>query len=435
MEEHGYEIELRSDEVKEILGTPPKWIVRWGTVLTISIIFMLGMLAYFIKYPDKTPGTIQVTTSGLPVNVNTNYGGYLEDIFFQEGDSTTVGEEVAVLMSDVNYVDYLTLTTEIKILENINKDSLIEHFPKQKLSLGVLAEDYEQLNQSLERYRNTVKSPSSLRKIGEWNSSKRRIRDIIEDLEKIKVNKLNQIKVSKDIHRDLSKRLLVEKNSGIGDKMREQDQKIEDFKAEIQTLDTRIAVRRNELQDVDYQIKAERDNKKQGDSVIWFDYLENLSKMRKSISNWEQRYLIKSPADGVVYFYKQNWISNEPVNAGDRIMAIIPKSDDSKSKELNAEVTVSAEGYANVREGQQVNIKFDSYPHRTYGMIKGRVEKKSYIQTNDQEFTIELSLPDSLITTYGVTLIPSPKMTGKVDILTKERRLLERIFEQFRVIF
>ena len=35
------EIELRSEEVQEILTRVPHWMIRWGTVLIFGIILML----------------------------------------------------------------------------------------------------------------------------------------------------------------------------------------------------------------------------------------------------------------------------------------------------------------------------------------------------------------------------------------------------------
>ena len=34
--------ELRSEEVQEILGRPPRWILRWGITLLFSVILLHG---------------------------------------------------------------------------------------------------------------------------------------------------------------------------------------------------------------------------------------------------------------------------------------------------------------------------------------------------------------------------------------------------------
>ena len=46
------EIEIRSDEVQEILSAVPNWMIRWGITLIFGLIIMLVFISWFIKYPD-----------------------------------------------------------------------------------------------------------------------------------------------------------------------------------------------------------------------------------------------------------------------------------------------------------------------------------------------------------------------------------------------
>ena len=41
---HIEEIELRSEDVQEILTKVPHWMIRWGSVLFLSLIVMLGII-------------------------------------------------------------------------------------------------------------------------------------------------------------------------------------------------------------------------------------------------------------------------------------------------------------------------------------------------------------------------------------------------------
>lgn len=52
---------LRSEEVQEILGRPPRWIVRWGIVVICAVVAGLFVGSYFIKYPEVTAGLITIT--------------------------------------------------------------------------------------------------------------------------------------------------------------------------------------------------------------------------------------------------------------------------------------------------------------------------------------------------------------------------------------
>ena len=61
MEEHE-SIELRSEEIQEILGTPPRKIVRWGTTIAFLTFCFLIFVSYFVRYPDVIKAPIVLTT-------------------------------------------------------------------------------------------------------------------------------------------------------------------------------------------------------------------------------------------------------------------------------------------------------------------------------------------------------------------------------------
>lgn len=57
------DIEIRSEEVQEILGTPPAWLTRWGTLVAFFTFVVLLWTAYWIRYPDYVEGEIKVTST------------------------------------------------------------------------------------------------------------------------------------------------------------------------------------------------------------------------------------------------------------------------------------------------------------------------------------------------------------------------------------
>jgi hypothetical protein len=51
--ENQNEIQLRSPEINEIISSPPKSIVRWGSSIILLIILFLLTGSYFLSFPDK----------------------------------------------------------------------------------------------------------------------------------------------------------------------------------------------------------------------------------------------------------------------------------------------------------------------------------------------------------------------------------------------
>jgi len=52
MENERKDIELRSEEVQEVMGQIPAWIVRWGITLLFLVVVALLVGSCFFKYPD-----------------------------------------------------------------------------------------------------------------------------------------------------------------------------------------------------------------------------------------------------------------------------------------------------------------------------------------------------------------------------------------------
>jgi hypothetical protein len=68
-----------------------------------------------------------------------------------------------------------------------------------------------------------------------------------------------------------------------------------------------------------------------------------------------------------------------------------------------------------------------------YGSIKGKVGSMSLV--SDQEYySVEISLPDGLKTSYNKDLKFNQGMTGQAEIITDELSLLVRIVNPIRSI-
>jgi HlyD family secretion protein len=78
-----------------------------------------------------------------------------------------------------------------------------------------------------------------------------------------------------------------------------------------------------------------------------------------------------------------------------------------------------------VKKGQKVNIYLANYPDEEFGIVKGMVEDISLVPVNDH-YTLEIALPDGLLTTYKKTLPFSQEMTANAEIITEDMRLIER---------
>ena len=56
------EIESRSSEVQELLGSVPSWITRYGVILLFVLLSLLVTGSWFFKYPDIIVAPVTVTS-------------------------------------------------------------------------------------------------------------------------------------------------------------------------------------------------------------------------------------------------------------------------------------------------------------------------------------------------------------------------------------
>ncbi len=77
----GGSIELRSEEVQEVLGAVPPWILRWGitTLFVIVVVLLLG--CWFFKYPDTIQASMTLTGEMPPANIVAKTTGRIKEIY------------------------------------------------------------------------------------------------------------------------------------------------------------------------------------------------------------------------------------------------------------------------------------------------------------------------------------------------------------------
>jgi len=68
-----------------------------------------------------------------------------------------------------------------------------------------------------------------------------------------------------------------------------------------------------------------------------------------------------------------------------------------------------------------------------YGMVKGIIKSISLVP-NDENYLVEVELPEGLVTYYDISIPFNQEMTGRAEILTDDRRLIERIINPFKSI-
>ncbi|MEL7422921.1 MAG: HlyD family secretion protein, partial [Bacteroidota bacterium] len=122
----------------------------------------------------------------------------------------------------------------------------------------------------------------------------------------------------------------------------------------------------------------------------------------------------------------------EYLPAGTPLFSIAPSL--AESTTLIAVVKVPVSGIGRIAVGNRVMIELDAYPKSEYGSLTAEVNKISLLpqiyNDNSSYYHVEVELTEPLVTSYGKPLEAGVMMTGTATIVTKDRSVLARIFEQ-----
>ncbi len=94
------DVEIKIDEVNELLSDVPSWMVRWGITAIFLILLALLSLTFFIKYPDKLVAKTTITTLDPPVTLIAKSSGKtiaeVRDMFVGRQPMGRLGEDIEI---------------------------------------------------------------------------------------------------------------------------------------------------------------------------------------------------------------------------------------------------------------------------------------------------------------------------------------------------
>lgn len=163
------------------------------------------------------------------------------------------------------------------------------------------------------------------------------------------------------------------------------------------------------------------------------DYITRKNELSNAIKLWKEHYLQYAPVEGELE-YLGFWRNNRFVQSGQELFSIIPDKTN-----ILGEVVIPSFGAGKVEVGQTVNVKMDNYPYDEYGLLKGvvksvsRITNKIKTQNGDMDtYLVIISFPDGTLTNFGKILPLDFETKGTVEIITKRKRLIERLFDNLK---
>ena len=95
----GKEIELRSEEVQEVMEQIPAWIVRWGITVLFIVVLSLLVGSYFFKYPDVITADMTLTSRHPIAQIVARTSGKISKLFVTEREKVVPGTLLGVIQN------------------------------------------------------------------------------------------------------------------------------------------------------------------------------------------------------------------------------------------------------------------------------------------------------------------------------------------------
>lgn len=419
-------IEIRSEEIDEILGKTPGSMIRWGISIFFIVIILLLAGSWFFKYPDFISSKIEITSTNPPADIITKTSGKIENIFVSDNEIVHKGQVLAIVENPALYYDVILLVSGLASFSvqsfdsiNINAELLKENF-----SLGELQVYFSPLVVASSEYLSFIK-------IDFYNKK-------IEALKKQKSNQQifynrtwdQRLTLEKDLElakKEMDRFESLFRNQTIPEteyeKMKssflQKQYSYEGAKSNLANIKIQISQVENSI--LDLQLQQEQTKIKLLQTIQ-----DSYNNLLSQIDIWENKYILKSPVNGICTFTKY-WSKNQNVVAGEKVMTIIPEGE----SKIIGKLLLPVQGSGKVKTGQKVNIQLLNYPYMEFGMVSGLITKISLVP-NDTYYYVEVVFPEELLTSYDKSIPFSQNLQGSAEIITDDIRLFDRILKPIK---
>lgn len=418
-------VELRSEDVQEILGTPPSWLVRWGTAIAVLGFIIMLSAAWFVRYPDVVEARVVVTTSIPPVDVVARSEGRIAKILIRDRQEVPKDKLLAVLQTTADYEDVLRLDEALAGWQRLPTAALRGVELPTDLNLGELQSDYADLVQQMDRFQfgNSRQSASIRSNIGSINQQIKQLEQSIAFDQKALKRTKGQLENAESLL--LKQQELHEQGLLSLVELEKERNKVADIERQYEEQEENVIRKQNDIISLRRGINDASFSQQESTSSTTTQVLNSLRNLRSSLDKWKQTYLLTAPIGGKVSLNANFVHEQQYVKTGENVLTIVPPESDTIIGRLSLPIA----GSGKVAKGQRVLIKLDNYPYHEFGAIRGYVVSKSLVP-KDNEYAILVGLPHGLETTHKRTIPFEQQLQGKAEIITEDKGFLQRIGDQ-----
>ena len=411
----------RSEEVQDIIERMPTRWCAWVALIVSILMSMLIGLSFLISYPDTVDGEVSITGAKAPLRLVSRSNGRLH-LLKEPNQTISQNATIAYIESGASYND-------VQLLK-----AYLERSPKplpSNLKLGELGGSYNSYLIAVEHWERLMKSDryKTMRKSIEAQIQSNK--DVVQQLSNSLAFKE---KVLYNLQKAMERDSILASKKGVSKSELEQTQNSVLTQAEAEgALRSSQLMKQAEIKTSQIEIARSHIEEDEQLEAAYIDMMAKRNLLQTELRLWEEKYVIKAPTNGKLD-YLGFWRENLMVKEGVELFTILPQHG-----EIMGEAYIPAIGAGKVKVGQLVNIKLNDYPYDEFGLLCGKVVSISplmnKVQMNNavvETYLVRIAFPQGVTTNFDHKLSLNFESKGTAEIVTKPKRLIERLFDNLK---
>lgn len=412
----------RSEEIQDIIERMPTRWAMWTTLITGCLMGVVILLGFLIKYPDVVTGQISVTAEKAPVRMVSGATGRVR-LLHANGEQISRGTVAGYIENGADYATVRQL------------DTLLDHpgatLPEGRPLLGELSSSYNAYVLAGQQYERVCKSDL-------YTNMRTSLQRQIEADSRVAENLEQVVDIQQQLARHAAERL--QKDSmllhvdGISQvAYRQQADACLNQHSNLADAQSNRLIKHSDISKCRLELDRLHLEETETLEKAYVEYATQRNALLSALQVWKERYLLTAPLDGRLE-YLGFWRDNIHVTAGTELFTVMP----AKNRWIG-ELLITSQGAGKVETGQTVNVKLADYPYDEFGQLKGRVKSISClthkIETpagTAEGYRVEVVFPEGLKTNFGRELPLNFETKGSAEIVTKPKRLIQRLFDNLK---
>jgi len=424
----------RTEEVQHIIERMPTRFGFWVSAIVLLLFVLMFVFGWLVRYPDVVNGQISINANAAPLKLIANANGKLKLNNIKSMDVVKEGQIIAYIENPTNPTNVIYIDSLLK-LYNPNDDGILhirQELPHH-FSLGELNTKYYSFANSLQAFIN-YKQDRLLDKQGE------NYKELLNEQHKAIATATKRIEMARNslnyVHKFYSRDSTLFARKVISEAELDKTQmSYLSSKDALQNAINNLINAKQAAQQTESKLQELGIQKPEKEKELRIALTSAYNDLVDNIKSWEQKYVFRASFSGKVQFLKF-YNENQFVQASEEVFTIVPKEE-----QAFGQVILPAQGSGKIKEGQEVIVKLDNYPYMEYGSITGKIKSISLTTSTTKTeksdidtYMVLVDFPNQLKTNYGTKLDFKAEAKGMAEIITNDRRLIQRLFDNLKYI-